>query len=271
MKAIVAIDNAWGIGKDNKLLFHIKEDMGYFRKMTTGKVVVMGRKTFESLPNKKPLKDRLNIVITHNKPSESYDNVIFCDMTEIDKELENYHTDNILIIGGESIYEQFIKKCDTVYVTRNSDVFDADTYMPNLAFEGFRLKRITNKGKIKETGKNWFMEEWVMSAISPAYESVLWINNADSKTFLMYSHNYGINWRNIYNDFVCGRTGLFKEYIKSILSSKLNTTIVTRLNYYYRAEVIAIKDNNIIRVASFGMSEEQAKSNLTETITNILK
>ena len=85
MIAIAAIDNDWGIGKDGELLFHIKEDMRFFKRMTIGKVVVMGRKTFETLPNGKPLEDRLNLVITSN-PKESYDNVIFGTKEEIMEE-----------------------------------------------------------------------------------------------------------------------------------------------------------------------------------------
>ena len=64
MKAIVAVDEAWGIGKDGKLLTHLPEDMKFFRTVTKGKVVVMGRKTLQSFPDAKPLKNRINIVLT---------------------------------------------------------------------------------------------------------------------------------------------------------------------------------------------------------------
>ena len=67
MKLIAAVSENWGIGKDNKLLFHIPKDMQFFRKKTMGKTVILGRKNLESFPGGKPLKNRINVVLTHNK------------------------------------------------------------------------------------------------------------------------------------------------------------------------------------------------------------
>ena len=72
MNLIAAVDNNWAIGKNNQLLVRIPMDQKFFREMTTGKVVVMGRKTLESFPNSRPLKNRTNIVLTHNPVSYTH-------------------------------------------------------------------------------------------------------------------------------------------------------------------------------------------------------
>jgi len=77
MKAIVAVDSNWGIGYKGNLLQRIPEDMRFFRQMTLNKVVVMGRKTFESLPGKEPLKDRVNIILSKSENIEK-DGIIIC-------------------------------------------------------------------------------------------------------------------------------------------------------------------------------------------------
>lgn len=165
MNAIVAVDRNWGIGKDGKLLFHIPEDMKFFKEITTGKIVVMGRKTLDSLPEGKPLKNRINLVITRNKNDcKFYDNTLYGDINEIKDIIETYDTNNIFIIGGESIYKQFINECDTVYVTRVDEEYEADTFMPNLIANGFISEDIINVGKNKN-GKRWSIEKWINNYI----------------------------------------------------------------------------------------------------------
>lgn len=197
MKAIVAVDNEWGIGKDGDLLFRIKEDMKFFKETTLGKVVVMGRKTFESLPNKQPLKNRINLVVTSDKTLESYDNVIFGDMDKINEEIKKYDTNDIFIIGGASIYKQFIHRCDTVYVTHNEATYNADTYMPNLAFEGFQPKQVLDMGYIdRERDICWFIEEWITSE-SSHYTAVLWYKDSDKNITYLYSNDLE-TWNDIF-------------------------------------------------------------------------
>ena len=103
MKAILAADKNWGIGYNNKLLVSIPSDMKFFRQTTTGKVVVMGRKTLESFPNGLPLKNRTNIVLTGNSEYKVKDAVIVHSKEELMKELEKYDTEDIYVIGGESV------------------------------------------------------------------------------------------------------------------------------------------------------------------------
>ena len=132
MKAILSADRNWGIGNGNKLLVSIPSDMKFFRQITTGKVVVMGRKTLESFPNGQPLKNRTNIVLTSNPDYKVKDAVIVHSKEELLKTLEQYDSENIYIIGGESIYRMMLPYCDTVFVTKIDRAFQADTFFPNL-------------------------------------------------------------------------------------------------------------------------------------------
>ena len=132
MKAILSADRNWGIGNGNKLLVSIPSDMKFFRQTTTGKVVVMGRKTLESFPNGQPLKNRTNIVLTSNPDYKVKDAVIVHSKEELLKTLEQYDSENIYIIGGESIYRMMLSYCDTVFVTKIDRAFQADTFFPNL-------------------------------------------------------------------------------------------------------------------------------------------
>ena len=142
MNLIVAIDNKNGIGKQNGLLTSIPEDMEFFKKITTNKVVVMGRKTLESLPEGKPLKNRTNIVLS-SKPIEG---VITCNCVEsLLQVLSTYNSSDIFIIGGASIYSQLIKYCDIAYITKINKNFQADTFFPKLNSEWKELKRSETK------------------------------------------------------------------------------------------------------------------------------
>lgn len=132
MKAILSADKNWGIGYQNRLLVSIPSDMKFFRQTTTGKVVVMGRKTLESFPNGMPLKNRTNIVLTGNKGYHVKDAVIVHSKEELLEELKKYDTDDVYVIGGESIYRMLLPYCSTVYVTKIDQTFQADTFFPNL-------------------------------------------------------------------------------------------------------------------------------------------
>ena len=132
MQLILAADNNWAIGKDNKLLVRIPADMKFFRETTTGKVVVMGRKTLESFPNGLPLKNRTNIVLTTNPSYQVKDAIIVHSKAELFAELMKYDSDDIYVIGGGSIYQMLLEECDTAHVTKINYTYEADTYFPNL-------------------------------------------------------------------------------------------------------------------------------------------
>ena len=118
MDLIVAVDAKWGIGKDGDLLHPISADLKYFRQKTTGNVLVMGRKTLESFPNKKPLPNRVNIVLTNNKNYEAEGVVLCHGIDELPAVLKDYTDKQIFVAGGGTIYEQLLPQCETAYVTK---------------------------------------------------------------------------------------------------------------------------------------------------------
>lgn len=132
MNLIVAVDKNWAIGCRNKLLVSIPADMKFFRETTMGKVVVMGRKTLESFPGGQPLKNRTNIVITRDKNYKVKDAIVVTSVEEALEELKKYDEKEIYIIGGESVYRQFLPYCKTAYITKVDHAYEADTYFPNL-------------------------------------------------------------------------------------------------------------------------------------------
>ena len=132
MNLIVAVDKNWAIGHNNKLLVSIPADMKFFRSETTGKVVVMGRKTLESFPGGMPLKNRVNIILTSDREYKVKDAIIVHNLEELQEELKNYPTEQIYVIGGESIYRQLLPMCDVAHVTRICHAYEADTWFPNL-------------------------------------------------------------------------------------------------------------------------------------------
>lgn len=141
MKAIVAVDKNWGIGFNGELLEHIPEDMKFFKNMTLNKVVVMGRKTFDSLPNGEPLKDRINVVISKTLYDRK-DIVLFEDTKKALEYLIDDSHEDVFIIGGESIYKEFLMYCDEVYVTKIDKEYMADRFFPDLDnSEGWELVR----------------------------------------------------------------------------------------------------------------------------------
>lgn len=131
MKIIVAVDNNWGIGKDNNLLTYIPNDLKYFKEKTLGKVVVMGRKTLESLPGQKPLLERTNIVLSSDKEYTA-DCTVCHSEEELFKELEQYDSNDVYIIGGAKVYADMLEKCDTYFITKIFNTFDADRHFENL-------------------------------------------------------------------------------------------------------------------------------------------
>lgn len=153
--AIVAIDSNYGIGSNNELLAHIPEDMKMFKELTTGGSVIVGSKTYESLPNK-PLADRTNIVITrkckkNSKPRK--DGTIHSNMKNIKLWLSNpdviRDNNGIYVIGGGIIYKELLPFCERAYVTKIFHEYDnADTYFPNI--DNMPEWEMTSASEIKE-------------------------------------------------------------------------------------------------------------------------
>ena len=132
MKLIVAADKNWAIGKDNDLLCHLPGDLKYFKERTTGKTVVMGRKTLESLPGGKPLPKRTNIVLTRDENFEKEGCIILHSIEEL---LEKYGQEDLMVMGGAEIYTKLLPYCDTCYITEIDKEFEADKYIPNVSID----------------------------------------------------------------------------------------------------------------------------------------
>ena len=131
MKAIVAVDKKWGIGKKNDLLFSLPEDMKYFREKTLNKVVVMGSNTLKSFPNGKPLKNRTNIVLFPG--GEKRDDCIVVDsLDELSAELKKYPADDVFIIGGAMFYKTMLPYCSEVLATKVNADGNAEVFYENL-------------------------------------------------------------------------------------------------------------------------------------------
>ena len=131
MKAIVAVDKKWGIGKKNDLLFSLPEDMKYFREKTLIKVVVLGSNTLKSFPNGKPLKNRTNIVLFPGGESRD-DCTIVQSLEELSKVLKNYNTEDVFIIGGAMFYKTMLPYCSEVLVTKVDADGEAEVFYENL-------------------------------------------------------------------------------------------------------------------------------------------
>ena len=130
MNLIVVVDNKWGIGKNNNLLFRLKKDMAYFKQTTTGKVVVMGAKTFASFP-RGALPNRVNIVLDDSGKTHE-GTVTVKSVAELDAELTKYPSEEIFVIGGASFYALMLDRCKYAFVTKVAADGDAELFFPNL-------------------------------------------------------------------------------------------------------------------------------------------
>lgn len=131
MKTIVAVDEKWGIGKKNDLLFSIPLDMKFFREKTSGKVVIMGSNTLKSFPGGNPLKNRTNIVLYPG--GEKRDDCIIVDsLDELKEEVKKYNSDDVFVIGGAMFYHTMLPYCDTAYITKVEKDGGAEVFFDNL-------------------------------------------------------------------------------------------------------------------------------------------
>lgn len=132
MNLIVAVDNNWAIGNKGELLIRIPNDHKHFREETTGKVVVLGRKTLETFPQGLPLKNRTNIILSTDKNYAVKDAIIVHSIEELLEELKKYNDEDIYIIGGDSVYRQMLPYCNVAHITKIDHEYEADAYFPNL-------------------------------------------------------------------------------------------------------------------------------------------
>ena len=149
MKLIVNTDINWGIGRDNGLLFSNKEDMRFFREKTTGGTVVMGRKTLQSFPGGRPLKNRVNIVMTRD-PAFDAEGAVICRTREELKSAICGSGDDVYLIGGASIYNEFMDCCSHAYVTRTYADGKADCFIH--PFDGRSGWSVLEEGDLLTSG-----------------------------------------------------------------------------------------------------------------------
>lgn len=148
MKLIVAVDKEWNIGNKGDLLFRLPLDMKFFRTQTTDKIVVMGRKTLESFPNGKPLKNRVNIVLSRDKGYCVEGATVVSDVDELKQTLENHNTDDVYVIGGEAIYRLLLPLCDTAVITHvDAAAQEADKKFPELSEKEWKLNRVFDEAE----------------------------------------------------------------------------------------------------------------------------
>ncbi|WLR59921.1 dihydrofolate reductase [Guptibacillus hwajinpoensis] len=131
---LLAMDEKQLIGKDNDLPWHLPADLAYFKRMTTGKSIVMGRKTFESIG--KALPGRENYLIT--RKDLEYEKVTVLHSVEAFLELSKREEKDWFVIGGAEIYRQLLPHADRLYITEIHETFDGDTYFPDFSQDDWK-------------------------------------------------------------------------------------------------------------------------------------
>ncbi len=128
---IACADSSWGIGKNGCLLFSLKKDMEFFRSLTMGNVVIMGRRTFDSLPGKKPLRGRINMVFSR-RAVDAANIVSVSSVDGLFSALGRYPGKKAFVIGGSEIYRLLLPYCSRAYITRVDADGGAEVFMPDL-------------------------------------------------------------------------------------------------------------------------------------------
>lgn len=132
MRAIAAVDRNWAIGSKGQLLVSIPADQRFFRGETTGKTVVLGRKTMDTFPGGRPLKNRRNIILTRDPGYSIADAETVSGIEELLERVKDVAPDDVYVIGGQSVYEQLLPYCDEAYITKIDYSYQADAYFPDL-------------------------------------------------------------------------------------------------------------------------------------------
>lgn len=132
MNLIVAVDQNWGIGLNDELLFRIKADHRHFRELTIGNTVILGRKTLLTFPRGLPLKDRTNLILSAQENYAIEGAIVFHSISALLKQIETQSDGEIFVIGGASVYEALLPFCTRAYITKILSDRPADRYFPNL-------------------------------------------------------------------------------------------------------------------------------------------
>lgn len=131
MELVVNVTEDWGIGYKGELLVAISEDLKRFRQLTTGKTVILGRKTLSTFPGGRPLKNRRNLILS-GTVSEVEGAEVYPDIPSLLSAIKGSTPDTISVIGGATVYEALLPYCHKAYVTKNTYSGPTDTWFPNL-------------------------------------------------------------------------------------------------------------------------------------------
>jgi len=154
MKIILAVDKNFAIGKDNNLLFHISEDLKHFKRTTLNSIVIMGRKTYESMGGALPKRD--NIILSRNKDYQAENALVFTNKDEVLNYVKENENKEAFVIGGEEIVEVFLDECDEAIITKvMEEVDDADTFLHN--FDNDPNFEISEESEIHEENEKKFV------------------------------------------------------------------------------------------------------------------
>lgn len=137
LSMIFANDRNYLIGKDNWIPWYIPNDLDNFKTMTTGKTIIMGRKTFESFG--KPLPNRHHVVLTRNKDFQADGCVVFHQIEDVLDYIKQFSDQEVIVIGGSEIYQQFLNYADRLYITYIDAEFEGDTYLPKFDLSNWQL------------------------------------------------------------------------------------------------------------------------------------
>jgi dihydrofolate reductase len=132
MNIIVAVDSQWGIGHQDRLLFRIPEDQTRFKNLTTGKVVILGRRTLETLPGRRPLRNRTNIILTRSSGFTAEPAIICHSLDDLKRQIQDIPAEDVFVIGGTSVYQLLLPYCQAAYVTKIDARRPADSFFPDL-------------------------------------------------------------------------------------------------------------------------------------------
>ncbi|MCM3169077.1 dihydrofolate reductase [Peribacillus frigoritolerans] len=153
---IVAMDQNRVIGKNNKLPWHLPADLQYFKKVTMGHPIVMGRKTFESIGRVLP--GRENVIVTRNQEFKAEGCVVLHDIAQIKRFADN-HEEEVFVIGGAEIFKEILPFTDRLYITEIHEIFEGDTFFPEID-ENEWDEISSNPGSIDE--KNRFAHDFII-------------------------------------------------------------------------------------------------------------
>jgi len=166
MNLIVAVDSHWGIGHKDQLLFRIPEDQRRFKELTTGKVVILGRRTLETFPGGRPLRNRTNIILTRSAAFSADSAVICHSLDDLQRYLKNIATDDVFVIGGTSVYQLLLPYCRYAYVTKIDAHRPADSHFTNLDLaRGWQLLETEQH----QTDNAWIIGDETPHALSFKY------------------------------------------------------------------------------------------------------